>query len=670
VAKVNEGVTEGEKLWTPDPASVAKSHVARFMRRLADERDLSFATYDELWHWSVTDLVGFWSAVWQFFEVESEQPYERVLGSRSMPGAVWFPGSRVNYAEHVLRRERTAAPAEAALVHASELRPLAQMTWHDLGAAVRLLATQLRALGTVPGDPIVAYMPNIPETVIAMLATTAIGAVWSSAAPEFGARTVIDRFAQIKPKVFFAADGYRFGGKDYDRRAEVRTILDELPTVERVVWLSYLDPSSHAPAEDAIAWDALMAGPAVARDAFAFERVAHDHPLWVLFSSGTTGLPKPIVHGHVGTLVEHLKSTGLGQNLSRDARMFFYTTTGWMMFNALVSALLQGASAVLYDGHPSHPTPALLWQLCADAGATQFGASPTFVQLMQKARIVPREQFDLSHLRSVLLTGSPVTPESTAWFYESVKADLWVSSPSGGTELCAGLVGGTPLLPVYAGEIQARLLGMDVHAWNERGEEIIDEVGELVVTSPAPSMPLRFWNDPDDKRYREAYFEHFPGVWRHGDFIKINRRGGCYIYGRSDSTLNRYGVRIGSAEVYRAIEQLDEIADSLVVCLELPDGGFYMPLFVRLSNGVAFDDAVRARIVAKLRTDCSPRHVPDEIHAVAAIPYTLTGKKMEVPVRRILAGMPADAVASRDAMVLPAALDWYVDFARRRTAAP
>ncbi len=413
-----------------------------------------------------------------------------------------------------------------------------------------------------------------------------------------------------------------------------------------------------------------MAGPAVARDAFAFERVAHDHPLWVLFSSGTTGLPKPIVHGHVGTLVEHLKSTGLGQNLSRDARMFFYTTTGWMMFNALVSALLQGASAVLYDGHPSHPTPALLWQLCADAGATQFGASPTFVQLMQKARIVPREQFDLSHLRSVLLTGSPVTPESTAWFYESVKADLWVSSPSGGTELCAGLVGGTPLLPVYAGEIQARLLGMDVHAWNERGEEIIDEVGELVVTSPAPSMPLRFWNDPDDKRYREAYFEHFPGVWRHGDFIKINRRGGCYIYGRSDSTLNRYGVRIGSAEVYRAIEQLDEIADSLVVCLELPDGGFYMPLFVRLSNGVAFDDAVRARIVAKLRTDCSPRHVPDEIHAVAAIPYTLTGKKMEVPVRRILAGMPADAVASRDAMVLPAALDWYVDFARRRTAAP
>jgi len=670
VAKVNEGVTEGEKLWTPDPDSVAKSHVARFMRRLADERDLSFATYDELWHWSVTDLVGFWSAVWQFFEVESEQPYERVLGSRSMPGAVWFPGSRVNYAEHVLRRERTAAPGEAALVHASELRPLAQMTWHDLGAAVRLLATQLRALGTVPGDPIVAYMPNIPETVIAMLATTAIGAVWSSAAPEFGARTVIDRFAQIKPKVFFAADGYRFGGKDYDRRAEVRTILDEMPTVERVVWLSYLDPSSHAPAEDAIAWDALMAGPAVARDAFAFERVAHDHPLWVLFSSGTTGLPKPIVHGHVGTLVEHLKSTGLGQNLSRDARMFFYTTTGWMMFNALVSALLQGASAVLYDGHPSHPTPALLWQLCADAGATQFGASPTFVQLMQKARIVPREQFDLSHLRSVLLTGSPVTPESTAWFYESVKADLWVSSPSGGTELCAGLVGGTPLLPVYAGEIQARLLGMDVHAWNERGEEIIDEVGELVVTSPAPSMPLRFWNDPDDKRYREAYFEHFPGVWRHGDFIKINRRGGCYIYGRSDSTLNRYGVRIGSAEVYRAIEQLDEIADSLVVCLELPDGGFYMPLFVRLSNGVAFDDAVRARIVAKLRTDCSPRHVPDEIHAVAAIPYTLTGKKMEVPVRRILAGMPADAVASRDAMVLPAALDWYVDFARRRTAAP
>lgn len=661
-------MTEGELLWTPDPAAAAQTQVARFMRRLAAERGLSFAAYEELWRWSVRDLDGFWSAVWEFYDVHATQPYERVVDSRAMPGAVWFRGSRVNYAEHVLRHERRAAPGEAALVHSSELRPLATTSWHELGAAVRVLATQLRALGIGLGDRVVAYLPNVPETVIAMLATTAVGAVWSSAAPEFGARTVIDRFAQIEPKLLFAADGYRFGGKDFDRADEVRTILAELPTVEHVVWLPYLDAASRAPVAGALRWPELMDRAPVAADAFTFEYVAEDHPLWVLFSSGTTGLPKPIVHGHVGTLLEHLKSTGLAQNLGPDTRMFFYTTTGWMMWNALLSALLQGSSVVLYDGHPAHPTPALLWLLAAEAQATSFGASPTFVQMMQKAGIVPRERFDLSRLRSVLLTGSPVTPESTAWFYDCVKRDLWVTSPSGGTELCAGLVGGSPILPVYAGEIQARLLGMDVHAWNAHGEEVIDEVGELVVTSPMPSMPLRFWNDPGDARYRETYFEHYPGVWRHGDFIKINARGGCYIYGRSDSTLNRYGVRIGSAEIYRAVEALGEVADSLVVCLELPGGAFWMPLFVRPADGVAVDDALRARIVAKLRADCSPRHVPDEIVAVDAIPYTLTGKKMEVPVRRILAGAAPDKVASRDAMMQPAALDWYVQFAATRAA--
>jgi acetoacetyl-CoA synthetase len=663
-------MTEGELLWTPDPADAASSKVARFMRWLAAERGHSFDTYEELRRWSVTDLDGFWAAVWDFFAVASSQPYERVLSSRVMPGAVWFRGSRVNYAEHLLRHEADARADEPALVHSSELRPLSRMTWRELGDAVRVLATELRALGVTPGDRVVAYMPNIPETVVAMLAVISIGGVWASAAPEFGARTVIDRFAQIAPKIVFVADGYRFGGKDYDRAAEICTILAELPTVERVVWLSYLDPASHNMIDGAIDWRTLFDRPAVGVEAFAYERVAEDHPMWVLFSSGTTGLPKPILHGHVGLLVEHLKGTGLAQNLGPDSRMFFYTTTGWMMFNALVSVLLQGTSIVLYDGHPTHPTPALLWQLAADAGATCFGASPTFVQMMQKAGIVPRERFDLSRLTQVLLTGSPVTPESTAWFYDNVKRDLWVTSPSGGTELCAGLVGGSPLLPVYAGEIQTRLLGMDVHAWNDAGDDVFDEVGELVVTSPMPSMPLRFMNDPGDARYRETYFERFPGVWRHGDFIKINARGGCYIYGRSDSTLNRFGVRIGSAEVYRAVEQLDDVADSLVICLELAGGGFYMPLFVRLTGDEMLDDALRARIVAKLRTDCSPRHVPDEIHQVPAVPYTLTGKKMEIPVRRILGGTPPEKAASREAMMDPAALDWFVAFARERTLVP
>ena len=663
-------MTEGELLWTPEPAVAANTQPARFMRWLATERGRRFDTYEDLRRWSVTDLEGFWAAVWDFFDVISDRPYEEVLSRREMPGAVWFRGSRVNYAEHLLRHEAAARDDEPALIHSSELRPLARTKWHELGAAARIMATQLRALGVEPGDHVVAYMPNIPETVIAMLAVTAIGAVWASAAPEFGARTVIDRFAQIGPKIVFIADGYRFGGKDFDRAAEVRTILAELPTVERVIWLSYLDPNGSPAIDGALAWGDLLDHPPVARDDFVFERVAEDHPLWVLFSSGTTGLPKPIVHAHVGVLVEHLKSTGLGQSLGPESRMFFYTTTGWMMFNALVSALLQGTSIVLYDGHPAHPTPALLWQLAADAGATCFGASPTFVQMMRKAGIVPRERFDLARLNQVLLTGSPVTPESTAWFYESVKRDLWVTSPSGGTELCAGLVGGSPLLPVYAGEIQTRLLGMDVHAWNDDGQDVLDEVGELVVTSPSPSMPLHFMHDPGGARYRETYFERFPGVWRHGDFIKINARGGCYIYGRSDSTLNRHGVRIGSAEVYRAVEQLDEVADSLVVCLELAGGGFYMPLFVRLGDGAALDDALRERIAAKLRADCSPRHVPDEIHQVRTVPYTLTGKKMEIPVRRILAGTPPEKAASREAMMDPSALDWFIDFARKRALVP
>ncbi len=659
-------MTEGELLWTPDPAQAQQTQVARFMDWLAERRGLSFADYEALRRWSVTDLEGFWSAVWEFYDVRASQPYERVLSARTMPGAVWFAGARLNYAEHVLRHEAVAPPGAPALVHSSELRPLAHLSWQELGGAVRVLATRLRELGVRPGDRVAAYLPNIPETVIAMLATIAVGAVWSSAAPEFGARTVIDRFAQIEPTVLFAADGYRFGGKDFDRTGEVRAILAELPTVRHVVWLRYLDAGAPAPVAHALEWSALLGGPPVARDAFAYEHVAAADPLWVLFSSGTTGLPKAIVHGHAGILVELLKSTGLGQNLGPDSRQFFYTTTGWMMFNALLSALLQGASVVLYDGHPAYPTPALLWQLAADARATSFGASPTFVQMMLKAGIVPRERFDLSALRGVLLTGSPVTPEATAWFYRDVKPDLWVTSPSGGTELCAGLVGGSPLLPVYAGEIQTRLLGMDVHAWNDAGQDVVDEVGELVVTSPAPSMPLRLWNDPGDVRYRETYFEHFPGVWRHGDFLKLNRRGGAYIYGRSDATLNRYGVRIGSAEIYRAVEALPEVADSLVVCLELPGGEFWMPLFVRPADGATLDDALRARIVTALRRDGSPRHVPDEILAVGAIPYTLTGKKMEVPVRRILAGMPPERAASREAMMDPTALDWYVQFAQQR----
>ena len=662
-------VQEGELLWTPSAEFARASNVTRYLDWLRGKGGKDLADYDALWRWSVQEPEQFWASMWDYFDVRSETPYRQVLDRRTMPGAKWFEGARVNYAEHLLRHEENAGPDEVVFQHLSECRPLARMSWQELGRQVRIVATQLRALGVGPGDRVVSYMPNVPETAVAMMASVAIGAVWSSAAPEFGVKTVIERFSQIAPKILFAADGYRFGGKNFPREPEVRRIVAELPTLERVVWLPYLSPDTPPPdLPQLMPWSQLIGHHDVPREKFRYERVAHDHPLWVLFSSGTTGLPKAIVHSHVGVLIEHLKLMHFHLNLRRGGVMFFYSTTGWVMWNILLSALTVGASVVLYDGSPVHPDPGLLWKLAADTRATNFGASPTFVQMMEKARLKPGETHDLSALEAVLVSGAPSTPETFAWFYRSVKRDLWVTSQSGGTEIASGFVGASPTLSVYAGEIQTRMLGMDVHAWSDDGSEVSDKVGELVVTTPFPSMPVYFWNDAEGKRYRESYFETFDqsggGVWRHGDFIKINSRGGCYIYGRSDSTLNRHGVRIGTAEIYRAVEQLPEIADSLIVCCELPGGQFFMPLFVKLKPGFALDQALLTRMYAKLREDCSPRHVPDRTYAVAAIPYTLTGKKMEVPVRKILMGWPLEKAASRDAMTNPEAIDWYARFAQ------
>jgi acetoacetyl-CoA synthetase len=657
-------IQEGDVLWTPSPEALRAAALTRYLEWLGKTRAIVARDYDELWRWSVNEPEAFWESLWQYFDVRHDGAYKKVVDRRTMPGARWFEGTRVNYAEHVLRREERAQPGDIAIRYRAEHRPTGTVTWHELGRKVRRLASQLRTLGVAPGDRVVAYMPNAPETAIALLATTAIGAVWSAAAPEFGVQTVLDRFAQIGPRLLFAVDGYRFGGKDYDRRAEVRHIVAGLPTLEFIVWLPYLDPKAEIELPGLIQWQQLVdESPAPARD-FAYERVPWDHPLWVLFSSGTTGLPKAIVHGHVGMLLEHLKSLHLHTGLRPDSALFFYTTTGWMVWNTLIAALVTGSSIVLYDGHPAMPQPDSLWQLVADTGATVFGASPTYVRLMEQAGVRPRDRFDLSRLEAVVLTGSPSTPETFAWFYQAVKQDLRVYSSSGGTELCTGIVGGVPTLPIRAGEIQARLLGMDAHVWSDDGRELIDETGELVITTPTPSMPLRFWNDPSGQRYRESYFEMFPGVWRHGDFMRIDARGACFIYGRSDATLNRYGVRIGTAEIYRALERVPGIADSLVVCLELPHARFLMPLFVRLESGTTLDERLRERISDRLRRDCSPRHVPDRIVAVADIPYTLTGKKMEVPVRRLLMGAPPERVASRDTMQNPKALDAYVEMAR------
>ena len=657
-------IIEGELLWSPTSESVGKTNLARYTEWLRREHNHDFSSYEELRQWSVDDIEAFWASIWTYFKVQSSTPYQRVLSDDRMPGARWFEGAKLNYAEHMLRSEPSVSADKVVFYHQSEVRPLSTTTWHDLASQVRILATQMRAMGIEPGDRVVSYMPNILETAVAFLATTAIGAIWSSAAPEFGIKTVVDRFSQIEPKLLFAADGYRFGGKDFDREQEVRSIVGALPSLTNIIWVSHLrQDATTLDLERSVAWREVMDHAPVAREDFRYEQVEHDHPLWILFSSGTTGLPKAIVHSHTGALLEHLKVMHFHINLRPDSVMFFYSTTGWMMWNILLAALLAGSSAVLYDGNPVYPGHHFLWELASRTGVTSFGASPTFVQMMEKVDLRPAELFDLSSLESVVVSGAPSTAETFEWFYRCVKRDLLVTSQSGGTELCSGLVGGSPMVPVYAGEIQCRMLGMDVHAWNDRGEDVIDEVGELVVTKPFPSMPIRFWNDDGGKRYHESYFDVFPGVWRHGDFIKINQRGGAYIYGRSDATLNRHGVRIGTAEIYRTVEQVAEVADSLIVCCETGDGGFFMPLFLRLKTGVRLDEALVKKIAKRLREDCSPRHVPDQMYQIQEVPYTLTGKKMEVPVRKLLMGWDVEKAASRDAMTNPASLDYFIRFA-------
>ncbi len=659
----------GAVLWQADADRKAAANLTGYLAWL-DVQGRKFDGYQALWDWSVADPAAFWRSLWDYFEILHDGEIAQVMTADPMPRTRWFTGTRLNYAEHVLRHETTGDPARRMLMHATEQRPLAAASWGEVGGAVRRLASRLRAMGYGPGDRIVAYMPNIPETVIAMLAVTAIGAVWSSAAPEFGSQTVIDRFSQIAPRLVFAVNGYHYGGKAHDRTGDLQKILAALPGVETLVMLDTL-PSAAMPAGVACArldWAGMLDGPEVPPAAFRYERVPSDHPLWVLFSSGTTGLPKPIVHGHHGIVLEHYKSAAFHFELQTGGALFFYSTTGWMVWNTLMWGPLMNARTVLYDGHPSHPDARLLWRIAAQAGATVLGVSPTYIQMVRQQGIAPGQEFDLSALQSVMLVGSPATPETFVWVQEAVKPDLWASSQSGGTEFCSGLLAGSVLLPTRAGEIQAPGLGTAARAWSDDGQPLVGAVGELVIERPMPSMPLCFWGDADFARYEASYFDMFPGVWRHGDRVMFNARGGSFVLGRSDATLNRYGVRIGSAEIYRTMETFPQIADSLIVCIEEPGGGYYMPLFVQMAPGVALTEDLRRAITARLRADRSPRHVPDEIVAAPEIPATLTGKKMEVPVRKLLLGAAPDSVASRDATRSPEALDWFAEFAARRRA--
>jgi acetoacetyl-CoA synthetase len=652
---------QGELLWEPSAEMVERSRLTEYTRWLATDRGLDFDGYASLWEWSVSDLEGFWSSIWDFFDVQSSTAPSKVLGSRQMPGAEWFPGAKLNYAEHVFRDRDDS---EIAILHASELRSLGELSWGELRSQVAATAAGLRTLGVGPGDRVVAYLPNVPEAVVAFLAAASIGAIWSSCSPDFGRSSVVDRFAQIEPKVLLAVDGYRYGGKDFDRTEVLAGLEAEIPSLERIVVLPYLrgEPDLSG-LEDAISWDELLASGEGA--GLTFERVAFSDPLWVLYSSGTTGLPKAIVQSQGGILLEHLKKLHLHADLHRGDRIFWFTTTGWMMWNFLVSGLLTEAAIVLYDGNPGHPDIGVLWDLAETAGVTCFGTSASYISACMKDGVEPGAGRDLSRLTAIGSTGSPLSPEGFDWIYEHVGDDTWLFSTSGGTDLCTAFVGGVATLPVYRGELQARALGAAIEAWDEQGRPLIGEVGELVVTEPMPSMPVFFWGDEDGSRYRAAYFEHYPGVWRHGDWIEITPRGTAIIYGRSDSTINRSGVRMGTSEIYRAVHAVPEIIDALVVDIPREGTEGWMPLFVVLREGAELDDNLVKGIARRIREQCSPRHVPNEVFRVAEVPRTLSGKVLEVPVKRILMGIPAERAASRDSLANPDSLDYFTKLAAR-----
>jgi acetoacetyl-CoA synthetase len=672
-----------EPLWTPSPTRVERSNLTRYRRWLAETRGLELGDYDALWRWSVTDLDAFWRSIWEFFQVSEGPAPSPAIAGRAMPGTRWFPGTRLNYAELALRR-RDEHPA---ILAGSEDGALRTVSHAELARSVAAAAAGLRRLGVRAGDRVAAYLPNVPETVIAFLASASIGAIWSSCAPEFGVSSVVDRFQQIEPKVLLAVEGYRYGGGWHDRREALEAIRSQLTTLAATVLVpapgqdaaaaagpatSSTPGASSTPASAAtpgatLAWEDLLAagsqpdGP----PGLDFEQVAFDHPLWILYSSGTTGLPKPIVQGHGGIVLEHLKSLALHLDLGPSDRFSWFTTTGWMMWNFLVSGLLLRATVLCYDGSPAHPDMGALWRFAEATGMTYFGTSAAYVQACMKAGVEPAREADLSALHSVGSTGSPLPPEGFRWLYQHVSQDVLVGSVSGGTDVCTAFVESCPWLPVYPGEIQCRGLGAKVEAFDEQGRPVLEQVGELVITEPLPSMPLRFWNDPDGSRYRDSYFSTWPGVWRHGDWVEITRRGSVVITGRSDSTLNRGGVRMGTSEFYRVVEGVDEVTDSLVVDVSDPGGEGRLLLFVVLRPGIELDGELERRLRELVRRELSPRHVPDEIHAIAEVPRTLSGKKLEVPVKRILTGVPLERAVSEGALANPDAVHAVVALASK-----
>ncbi len=641
-------------LWTPTPERANASTMADFMRWLEENRGLTFADYNEMWQWSIDDLEGFWSAIWSFFDVCATEQPDCFIAKRQVEGAVWCPGARLNYTDQILRHA-TGREEHPALVVQSETFGRKSLTWDELRAQVASVAAQLRSMGVEKGDRVVAVLPNTEAAVIAFLASASIGAVWSLCAPDMGHVAILDRFKQIEPKVLIAQDGYVHAGKTIDRRAVLAQISAGLPGVAQFVTLPVVGdlPDGH------VAWDSLTGDDAE----YMSEPVPFDHPLWIVYSSGTTGNPKPIVHGHGGIILEASKQS-LHMDVRAEDRYCWLTSSGWIMWNSQWMALAQGATVAMYDGAPHYPDMGVIWRFVADEKLTYFGAGAAFFAGCLKAGIVPRKEVDLTALVSLGATGSPLSADAYDWIYSDVKADVWLAPISGGTDLAGAFVLGHPMMPVKAGEMQCRALGNAVRAFDPDGNELFGTVGELVCTEPLPSMPLYFWGDDDGSRLHESYFDTYDGVWRHGDWIAIGEDGSSVIYGRSDATINRKGLRLGSAEIYQAVEGLDEVMDSLVVDLEFLGRESFMPLFVVPAKGVAFDDALKDKINAAIRSGVSARFIPNDILQVAEIPRTLSGKKLEVPVKKLLLGHDPAKVVNRDSMANPGSFDFFIAYAK------
>ncbi|GGC81346.1 acetoacetate--CoA ligase [Undibacterium terreum] len=653
-------------LWTPSAERISKTRMHDYMQWLQKDKGLQFSDYNSLWQWSVEHLEEFWETVWQYFDIHSTQPYTRILDTHKMPGARWFEGAQLNLTEQLFRFHRDDAEEQRPAIIFQSEPDIAEgkthsISWKEMRRQIASVAHALRQMGVQRGDRVAAYLPNIPETVIAFYACASIGAIWSSCSPDMGSPSVLDRFAQINPKVLIAVDGYRYGGKNFDRLSVVETLQQSLPSVEHTILLPVLHTA--LPAGNFASWDSLLQHEVPIQ----FEPLPFDHPLWIVYSSGTTGMPKPIVHSQGGTLLEALKGHGLQMDLGEQDRFHWFSTTGWIMWNSQVTGLLLGATICLFDGNPGYPDMGTLWKFAAQTQATFFGAGAAYFANCVKAGIEPRKLANLDRIRSVGSTGSPLSEEGFEWIYQQVGSDIMLASISGGTDIAASFVGSCPIMPLYSGEIQSRSLGIAVYAMDEQGKPLHDEVGELVVTKPMPSMPLFFWNDAGNRRYLDSYFDVYPGWWRHGDWIRITPRGGAVIYGRSDTTINRHGIRMGTSEIYRAVESLPEVLDSLVVDLEYLGRESYMPLFVVLRAGLQLNEELVTAIKTTIRTALSSRHVPNEIFAVTEIPRTLSGKKMELPVKKLLMGTPIDKIANRDAMANPGSLGYFEKFAAARS---